>query len=980
MKHTRHILLMAAMLLGCLSVSAEVVQIDGIWYDVVKKTQQAKVTSPTDGTKYSGAITIPATITYSDVEYSVTSIGSSAFYGCSSLVKITIPEGVTSIGEGAFSSCSSLAKISIPESVTSMGVYAFYGCSSLVKITIPENSQLMSIGSQAFESCGSLTSITLPKNLTSIGNQAFQFSGLTSITIPEGVTSMGFGVFGYCSSLTSITFPENSQLTSIGEGAFSTCSSLKSITIPESVTEIRCGAFSHCYNLTSINISEGVTSIESEAFKNCYNLTSVNIPENSQLTSIGESAFSNCSSLTSITIPESVTEINNRMFYNCSSLTYINIPEGVTSIGSSAFYGCSNLTSINIPERMMLIGYGAFHSCSNLKSIIIPENVEFIYEMAFADCSALKSVKVLATEPPLAYDNTFSDYSIKLYAPKEAMEAYCTTAPWSSFGNIKTIGVVVAKISLSQTSVTLTEGESIILSASVAPENAEDKSISWSSSDFSIANVDVEGKVTAIGPGTAIIIATANDGSGVSASCEVIVSANLRDVTFMVDGQVYDADVAEDGTFPEAPEKEGYTFVEWLREESEMLQEVDFKNNADEMLYTNAPCTDTQWGDQFVSWDVLFDGDASTIFHSEYCEGVNSEDGLDHYLRVDMGEDNAVKKFSFTYTVRKTIPFGGNYSPSKMIVEGANAPNGPYTELVSLTNLPRTGGDVYQSPVISNGAAYRYIRFRVTETYMNVKEQGHPYFFMGEFGMKVNKDAQNVVYHAIYTLNSYKVYYYAGEELVNTIDVPYGQPMPEYTYEPTDNTEEFLGWSGDIYETMPAHDVTYVADIRTLEKCATPTIGYADGYVTFSCKTIGVEFVTRVTPEYETSYRTDSNGFEFVPTYTFMTYATKEGCVRSEEVSITICWIDCMGEHENGNDDTGIISVPSQPVIIQCANGVITLTGLANGTAVVVNDTAGMEQGTAEVENGVAAIATNLTAGSTAIVKMGNRSVKVMIK
>lgn len=960
MKHTKHILLMAALLLGSLSVSAEVVQIDGIWYDVVKKTQQAEVTRPTDGTKYSVAVTIPDKVTYNDVEYSVTSIGESAFH-----------------------SCSSLAKITIPESVTSIGGYAFYGCGSLVKITISENSQLMSIGSNAFESCGSLTSIALPKSLTSIGDQAFNFSGLTSITIPEGVTSMGFGAFMYCKSLTSISFPENSQLTSIREGAFSTCEKLTSIILPESVTEIRNGAFSHCYNLTTINVPEGVTSIEGETFKNCYNLTSINIPENSQLTSIGESAFSDCSSLTSITIPESVSEISNSAFYHCSSLTSINIPEGVTSIGSYAFYGCSNLTSVNIPESVMLIAYGAFWNCNNLKSIIFPENVEFIYERAFADCSALESVKVLATEPPLAYDNTFSDYGIKLCVPEEALEVYRTTAPWSSFGNIKTIGTAVEEISLSETSVTLTEGESIALSASVSPESVEDESVTWSSSNPNIANVDAEGKVSAVAPGTATITATANDGSGVSASCGVTVVEDINySLTFMVDGQVYQTESSNspiEVVFPEAPEKEGHTFVEWFREESEMPQIVDFKNNADEMLYTNAPCTNTRWGDQFTSWDVLFDGDASTFFHSEYSEGVDSEDGLDHYLRVDMGEK--IKKFSFTYTVRETIPNQGNYSPSKIVVEGANMADGPYTELAVLTNLPRTGGAVYNSAVISDGNAYRYIRFRVTETYQNVKVEGHPYFFMGEFGMEVNKSPQDVVYHALYSANYYKVYYYVGDEVVNIFEIPYGGAMPRYVYEPTDDSETFVGWSGETYETMPAHDVTYTANIKVYEKCATPTIGYANNRVVFSCETEGVEFRTQVRTTTERGYRTtDSEGFEFIPTYTFTTYAIKEGFVNSDDVSVTICWIDCTGEHEGGDDDTDIISVPSQPVIIQCINGVITLTGLSDGTAVAVYDTAGMGYGTAVAENGAATIATNLEAGSTAIVKIGERSVKVAVK
>ena len=1052
MKHTKHILLMAAMLLGCFSVSAEVVQIDGIWYDIVKKAAQAEVVGGPD----SGDIVIPSVVEYEGVECSVTSIGEYAFRGYVDIytgilmhsissvsipesvtsiggnafiqaidlsavyitsieawckisfddnpltyadnlylngelvTELVIPEGVTSIGAHAFENCSSLTSITLPEGVTSIGESAFSRCSSLTSITIPAS--VTSIGGSAFSGCSSLTSVIIAEGVTSIGGYAFAgCSNLTAINIPEGVTSIGGYAFSGCSSLTSITIPEG--VTSIGYYAFDDCESLTSITLPESVTSIGDEAFFGCSSLTSITIPASVTSIGDEAFKSCSSLSSIFISENSQLTEISN-VFSNCNGLTSITIPESVTEIGASAFRNCSSLVSITIPESVTSIGRNAFENCSSLISITIPEGVTSIGLFAFSGCTDLASVVLPKSLNEIHGRAFTYCEKLLDVYCYAKQVPLtdgyAFENSYPEY-ITLHVPLKSLNDYKATAPWSSFGKFETIETIetpVSSITLSETSLRLTVGDVWQLSVTeILPENATDKSVIWAY-DSPAVSVDRDGKVHAVAPGTGTIYVRPNDGSNVYALCEVTVVEDTRySLTFMVDGEVFQTETSEtpiEVVFPGAPEKEGYTFVEWFREKIEILQEVDIANNADEMLYTNAPCTNTKWGDQFTSWDVLFDGDASTIFHSEYSEGVDSKDGLDHYLRVDMGEDNAVEKFSFTYTVRETIPIGGNYSPSKMVVEGANMPDGPYTELASLAYLPRTGGEVYESRVIGNGMAYRYIRFRVTETYMNVTVQGHPYFFMGEFGMKVSKEvqdvAQDVVYHAVYTLNSYKVYYYVGEELVNTINVPYGQPMPEYTYEPTDNNEEFLGWEGDTYETMPAHDVIYVANIRTYEKCATPTIRYADGRVTFLCETEGVVFTTQVIDDKHPIYRTDSEGFEFVPTYTFTTRATKEDCIDSDDVSVTICWIDCTGEHEVGDDETDVISVPAQPVIIQCANGVITLTGLADATAVAVYDTAGMEQGTAEVQNGVATIATNLTAGSKAIVTMGNRSVKVVIK
>ena len=101
----------------------------------------------------------------------MTSIGNSAFFGCSKLTSIHIPEGVTRIGNSAFEGCSGLTSITIPEGVTSIGYAVFYDCWRLTSITIPEG--VTSIGSNAFSNCSGLTSITIPKSVTSIGSNAF---------------------------------------------------------------------------------------------------------------------------------------------------------------------------------------------------------------------------------------------------------------------------------------------------------------------------------------------------------------------------------------------------------------------------------------------------------------------------------------------------------------------------------------------------------------------------------------------------------------------------------------------------------------------------------------------------------------------------------------------------------------------------------------------------------------------------------------
>ena len=193
-------------------------------------------------------------------------IGNSAFWLCSSLTNINIPNSITTIGEGAFARCKSLTSINIPNSVTTIGEGAFAWCKSLTSINIPNS--VTTIGERAFSGCESLTNINIPNSVTTIGEGAFRWcNSLTSINISNSVTTIGEGAFRGCESLTNINIPNS--VTTIGEGAFKDCNSLISINIPNSVTIIENCAFEDCESLTSITIPSSVVTIIGNPFVVC---------------------------------------------------------------------------------------------------------------------------------------------------------------------------------------------------------------------------------------------------------------------------------------------------------------------------------------------------------------------------------------------------------------------------------------------------------------------------------------------------------------------------------------------------------------------------------------------------------------------------------------------------------------------------------------------------------------------------------------
>ena len=312
---------------------------------------------------------------------SVTSIGLHAFRGCYNLAEINVESGNTKYSslEGVLFNkdkttiiCYPIgnAKTSyiIPESVTSIGNSAFEGCSGLTSVTIP--SSITNISSDAFFGCTSLTSVTIPGSVTSIGDGAFYCTALTSVDIPDGVISIGELAFSYCFNLQAVSIPN-----SVVEMPF-TYSNDFDIEIIDGQVYFddnhnkfsNLSVFSHCDNLKTVNCNSN--AIDS-TFSGMKSIVTINIGDD--VTSIPDSAFAGCTKLKEVTIGKAVENIGNKAFDGCKTVQTLSF--NTNAIGA-VFAGCKYLNTINIGETVTTFDRESFAGCTNLETINIDEQNE----------------------------------------------------------------------------------------------------------------------------------------------------------------------------------------------------------------------------------------------------------------------------------------------------------------------------------------------------------------------------------------------------------------------------------------------------------------------------------------------------------------------------------------------------------------------------------------------------------------------------
>ena len=390
-------------------------------------------------------------------EVNITELPTRSFYGgtTNNLENLVLPQTLTTIADQVFQN-SKLKNIQIFGNLTTIGASAFSGCTFLSTITIPAN--VTTIGASAFSGCTALSTVTFENesNLSALNDNVFRKCIITNIRIPAKVATISSTAFAYCNALQTVSFEENSCLTTLTR-TFAGLPALQRIAIPASVETID-GTFSGCTSLPTVTFESGskLRTIGSGAFRNCTELTAIEIP--ASVVTIKDSAFKGCTSLPTVTFESGskLTTIGGGSpspsspfpsdyygaFSDCSKLDAIELPTSVETIQDGAFSQCTALEKIEFGDNSMLktIGERAFYECPAIHRIYASNCslLTSIGDYAFNSSDEIYLFEIGTAIPPKCGTRPFGmlrDYSI-LKVPAGCVDAYKAVMEWTAFTNI----------------------------------------------------------------------------------------------------------------------------------------------------------------------------------------------------------------------------------------------------------------------------------------------------------------------------------------------------------------------------------------------------------------------------------------------------------------------------------------------------------------------------------------------------------------
>ena len=408
--------------------------------------------------------------------YNVVSVSDLAFKDCSFLSSVQIENGILRIGKSSFENCGNLKTITMPSSLQTIDVAAFKNCSLLDSIILPQSVKMIS--AECFYNCTGLTNITLPNNVTSVGDKAFYgCKSLSSISIPSNVMTFGRNVFNGCSGLKELTFEDSNNPLILPNGADYTTTSIQKKTVNGKTIQFKIQYYNpYFYGLPIEKLYLGR-----------------NLSKDSRYTISGDGGV-DCYLITSYDAP----------FGNLSKLKELTIGEDVDILGPEQEY---------IPEVDLYVTPGSFKNCSSIQSVDVKNPIP----------------------PTRAEFSTTVCNNAKLYVPDNTYNLYSWADGWKEFVNMI---IAPNAIVLDKETITMAVGDVCKISATVYPENATEKTITWISSDNSVVKVSNSGEVTGVSEGKATITASCGN---ISASCEVEVAATnvIEDILVNPDEELH---------------------------------------------------------------------------------------------------------------------------------------------------------------------------------------------------------------------------------------------------------------------------------------------------------------------------------------------------------------------------------------------------------------------------------------------------------